>query len=163
QRAEHRDSGDDLSVDAHEVDNTAEGSAGVGDERTTNAAEARHKITPPELTPSAGKEIAPNRISAGDSAQATITGGNDSNGAESAKVVYHLDGDGDTKDVPFNDGATPDAPGEKITGFEIVFEADGNGIQPEASASANFTIETSEDAVGEGEDLTTTNELSTTV
>src|SRR5690625_4626047 len=84
-------------------------------------------------------------------------------GAESAKVVDHRDGDGNTKDVPFNDGATPDAPGEKITGFEIVFEADGNGIQPEASASANFTIETSEDAVGEGEDLTTTNELSTTV
>src|SRR5699024_12060903 len=70
QRAEHRDSGDDLSADAHEVDNTAEGSASVGDERTSNTAEARHKITPPELTPSAGKEIAPNRISAGDSAQA---------------------------------------------------------------------------------------------
>src|SRR5699024_1034804 len=153
-------SGDDLSVEAHEVDNTAEGSASVGDERTTNTAEARHKITPPDLTPSAGKEIASNEISAGDCTEATITGGNDSNGAvselrlsdldyftedvtfggftegidwpsgaESAKVVYHLDGDGDTKDVPFNDGATPDAPGEKITGFEIVFEADGNAIE----------------------------------
>src|SRR5699024_10179576 len=159
-RAEQRDSGDDASADAQEVDNAAGGSASVGDESTSNTAEALHKITPPDLTPSAAKEIAPNRISAGDSAQATITGGNDSNGAvselrlrdldyftddvtfggftegidwpagaESAKVVYHLDGDGDTKDVPFNDGATPDAPGEKITGFEIVFEADGNAIE----------------------------------
>src|SRR5699024_9941723 len=186
-------SGDDLSVEAHEVDNTAEGSASVGDERTTNTAEARHKITPPDLTPSAGKEIASNEISAGDCTEATITGGNDSNGAvselrlrdldyftedvtfggftegidwptgaESAKVVYHLDGD-DTEDVPFDDGDTPNAPGADITGFEIVFGAETNAIQPEASASATFTIETSEDAVGEGDDLNTTNELATTV
>src|SRR5699024_7314031 len=91
QRAEHRDSGDDLSVEAHEVDNTAEGSASVGDERTTNTAEARHKITPPDLTPSAGKEIASNEISAGDCTEATITGGNDSNGAVSELRLSDLD------------------------------------------------------------------------
>src|SRR5690625_6514905 len=106
------------------------------------------------FTSAAGEVVARYRISVAYIPQVTITGGNDSNGAvselrlrdldyftddvtfggftegidwpagaESAKVVYHLDGD--TKDVPFNDGATPDAPGEKITGFEIVFEADG--------------------------------------
>src|SRR5699024_3110216 len=126
--------------------------------------------------------------------EATITGGNDSNGAvselrlsdldyftedvtfggftegidwpsgaESAKVVYHFAGDEDTEDVTFASGTTPDAPSGDITGFEIVFEADGNAIESGASASATFTTETSEDAVGEGEDLNTTNELSTTV
>lgn len=193
QRATHRDTDGDLSAETHEVNNTAAGTASIDDDSVTETAKASHKVIPPGLNASASKEIAPNRISAGDSAGATITGGNKSNGAvselrlsdlefftdditfggftegidwpagaESAKVVYHLDGD-DTEDATFANGAIPDAPSKKITGFELVFGAESNAIETEASASAAFTINTSEDAVGEGEDLNTTNELATTV
>ncbi|WP_163541644.1 DUF5979 domain-containing protein [Occultella kanbiaonis] len=78
-------------------------------------------------------------------------------GATSAQVVYHpLDG-GDPETITFAQGAVPTGPSGPISGFEVVFTAEAGGITSGATSVFDVLIQTSEDAVAEGETLDTTN------
>ena len=72
--------------------------------------------------------------------------------AATGTLIYHpLDG-GDPIEIPLtNDGTIPASPGVLISGFEIVFTAEDGGITPGTNTAIDFTIETTEDAVAEGE------------
>ncbi|MGW8484553.1 DUF5979 domain-containing protein [Microbacterium sp. NPDC055903] len=84
-------------------------------------------------------------------------------GADSGTLVYHpLDGS-DPITVVLEDGVVPALPGVLISGFEIVFTADGGGIVAGASTVADFTIRTTEDAIVDGDQRATSNTATTSV
>jgi fimbrial isopeptide formation D2 family protein len=75
---------------------------------------------------------------------------------------YPLDG-GESIEVTLTEGVNPPAPGVPISGFEFVFTAADGGIESGASAVIDFTIQTSEDAIGDAEQRTVTNSATTSV
>jgi len=78
-------------------------------------------------------------------------------------IYYPLDGSA-AIEIPLVDGVVPDAPGVDISGFELVFTAPEGGIASGSSAVIDFTIQTTEDAIAEGEtQLATSNTATTTV
>lgn len=73
QRATDRQSGVDLSLAQHQVDNVASGTAGLaGHDDVTENATASHRVTPPSLGTVVTKDFAPARVSAGESSTLSI-------------------------------------------------------------------------------------------
>lgn len=84
-------------------------------------------------------------------------------GAEAGVLRYHpLDG-GDPIDVTLVDGVIPSAPGVPISGFEFIFTATGGGIASGASSVIDFTIQTTEDAIGDATERSLVNSATTSV
>ncbi|MCB2412573.1 DUF11 domain-containing protein [Demequina sp. TTPB684] len=84
-------------------------------------------------------------------------------GTVSAAVTYYpLDGSPEVT-LPFSDGATPAAPAQPISGFEVVFSAAAGTIEAGASSTIDFDIDTAESAIGTANSLNTTNTVVTTV
>lgn len=80
-------------------------------------------------------------------------------GATSAQFIYYPLAGGDGVVVPFASGSTPSVPaGTDISGFELVFTADDNGIEAGAEASAGFGIAT-DPAMAAGAEVPLTNEV----
>ncbi|WEK60706.1 MAG: DUF5979 domain-containing protein [Candidatus Microbacterium colombiense] len=83
--------------------------------------------------------------------------------ADSAILRYYpLDGS-DPVDVALTEGVVPAAPGVEISGFEFVFTAANGGIASGANAVIDFTIQTTEDAIGADPQRTVTNSATTSV
>ena len=191
QRANHRNDGSDLSTDEHQVVNQASGAATkAGEDPATDQASATYRMKPVIPTVETNKNIDTDRITAGQSAGATLTATNgdtpitsmtiaDLNffndeitfggftqppgwpaGATSAQITYHLLGGG-TESSSFSTGSTPADPSAKITGFEITWT--GTAIQPNETGTVKFTIDTSEDTTGGAKELEVTNTVDSEV
>lgn len=194
QRELDRNTGQSFETEPRTTDNTAAGEARVpGRDPATDTASASHSIVPTAVVAAAAKDITPSRIPAGDTATATITGTNASDGgvhelrvsdldyftedvtfggfegaptwpadAVTGQVIYHpLDGDASVT-IDLVPGQIPTAPTGPISGFELVFTADGDGIAAGASGSASFTIET-DPTMAEEAAVPTSNEITATV
>lgn len=84
-------------------------------------------------------------------------------GAETAVLRYFpLDG-GDPVEITLTEGVVPVAPAGLISGFEFVFTAANGGIVSGTNAVIDFTIQTSEDAIGAAPQRTVTNSATTSV
>ncbi|WP_159621025.1 DUF5979 domain-containing protein [Ruania rhizosphaerae] len=158
-RETHRDTGEDLSVDTHTVDNTTVGSAAVADrDPATATADASYTVTPPALGVETSKNISPSRIAAGDSAEATLTGTNASDIPVAELRLADLDYF--TADLTF-DGftAAPSWPAG-ATGAEVIYHpldgsdpvsvpfADGETPAAPAEAISGFELVFTADAPG---------------
>ncbi|WP_240200478.1 DUF5979 domain-containing protein [Cellulosimicrobium cellulans] len=183
QRATDRD-GTDLSAATHVVDNVAVATATVeGHDPVSATASAQHRVTPAHVGVEVVKDITPARISAGESATATITATSASDvpvrtltvtdrdyftdgvvlggfrtfawpdGAESAEVVLDR-ADGSTTVVTLAPGETPTVPGTDVTGFSVTFTG---AIAPRAAATLVLDVVTTEDATGDAVSRATTN------
>src|SRR5690625_4086676 len=120
QRAEHRNSGDDLSTQTHTVNNVAEAVArdGDGKESERKTATANYRVNPANIGVAAAKNIQPNKIDAGDSATASITA---TNGSSPVQELRLADLDFFTSDVKF--GGFTQAPSwpEDATGAKVIY------------------------------------------
>ncbi len=154
--------------------------------------DATYVVSPASLATDIDKSFSPTRIPAGNTAIGTITAKNtqspvktltisDNSGfftdtttfsgftqpiyypenATSGTVVYHLLS-GDTTEVPFDSGTTPDAPSGKISGFDMVFDSETDSIISNGQTTVTFGVATSSDQTFE-DDLTSTNEATSTV
>ncbi|MCM3661273.1 DUF5979 domain-containing protein [Georgenia satyanarayanai] len=162
------------------------------DETATADASATYAVNPVSLGVETSKNIKPNTVTGGHSATGTLIGTNSTSpvqelrladldfftadvtfggfdqapawpaGATGATVVYHPLGGGEPVEVPFGHGAVPADPSVAISGFEVVFTADGNAIESAANTTVEFTINTSEDAAGDSAQATLTNTVATT-
>lgn len=162
------------------------------DRSASTEARAHHTVRPATVAVTTVKNIEPNTLTGGQSATGTLTATNSASpvaelrladldffttditfggfteaptwpaGATAGAVVFHpLDG-GAAVTVPFAAGEVPAAPDTLISGFELVFTADGNAIEEAASTTALFRIDTTEDAAGEAAEATVTNTVTTT-
>lgn len=185
QRATHRNTGDSLATGIHTVNNTATGSVALEDgDPVTDDGNATYVVRPLVPTVEAAKNIDPSVITAGQDAQARITGTNGGNpvqelhladldffteeitfggfdgplgwpsAANSPATITYHLLAGGTETVTVAQGATPAAPSGLISGFEIVWTGP---IAANESGYADFTIETSEDATGGAAELTVRN------
>lgn len=186
QRATHRNTGADLSTAQHRVDNTLVGTVATdGGDPVTDDASDDYTIMPSVPTVETNKDISPNRITAGQSASATLTTTNGAvpvttmtvadldfftdevtfggftsapqwpAGATAATVTYYPLDGGDPVEVAFTNGAIPTPPGMPISGFAITWT--GNTIQANAPSEIKFDIDSSEDAATDAPlDLTNT-------
>ncbi|WP_235736715.1 DUF11 domain-containing protein [Nocardioides alcanivorans] len=148
QRATHRNDGGDLSLDTHTVDNIATGSVTMDDDTVADDGNATYTVVPLIPSVEASKNIAPGRITAGQSSAATISATNGNTpvvsmhiedldfftadvtfggfdgpltwpaAADSATVTYHLL-DGGTETITVSQGQVPAPPSGDISGFEI--------------------------------------------
>ncbi|WAA65356.1 DUF5979 domain-containing protein [Microbacterium oxydans] len=83
--------------------------------------------------------------------------------AEAGVLRYHpLDGS-EPIEVALVDGTIPAAPSVPISGFELVFTATGGGIASGASSIVDFTIQTTEAAIGGAPERKVTNSATTSV
>ncbi|WP_157962380.1 DUF5979 domain-containing protein [Homoserinimonas sp. OAct 916] len=91
-RARHRNTDADLSLGTHEVKNIVQGTAVPGDDRdpVSEIATADYKVTPVAIDTSITKNIAPDRISAGESSIASITATNESAGGVKELTISDL-------------------------------------------------------------------------
>ena len=182
-RSTDRNDGSDLSTQEHTVDNVTTGSAQAQGQTVTDDGSASYKVTPLIPTVQASKNIAPERLTAGQSATATVgaTNGDTAvtslhvedlgfftseitfggfsgplswpSAATGAELVYHHL-DGSQETIQVTDGVTPANPTELISGFEITWTGP---IAPNETGGAGFTIQTSEVATGGADELTVTN------
>src|SRR5699024_2715010 len=192
-RETHRDTEADLSTQTHSVDNVTTGSAAVADrDPVVDQAAASYTVTPPALGVETSKSISPERIAAGDTASATVTGTNASDVAVAELRVADLDYF--TAERIFGGFTAAPAWPDSATGATVVYHpldgtdpvsvpfTDGQvpdppssqisgfelvftsetGIVPGSGTSADFTIETTEEGVPAGESLPTTNTVRTT-
>lgn len=191
QRSTQRDDGSDLSTAEHKVVNQASGTATkAGQSPATAQASATYTMKPVIPTVETNKDIDTDRITAGQSAGATLRATNGDTpitsmtisdqgffnneitfggfsqppswpaGATSAQITYNLLAGG-TESSSFVSGANPAAPSAKITGFSITFT--GAAIQPNETATINIDIDTSEDATGGALDVLVTNTVNSSV
>lgn len=195
QRATNRNTGADLSTATHKIDNVVTATAAVeGRDPVTDTAGAAYQVIPASIAASTSKNINPDRIAAGDDAEARIVGTNTSDvgvnelrvadldffddeilfrgfvsapvwpeTADAGLLRYHpLDG-GAPIEIALVDGVIPDLPTEAISGFELVFTAANGGIASGSNAVIDFTIGTTEAAIGSGTTRTVTNSATTSV
>lgn len=193
-RETHRDTDDDLSVETQTVDNVITGSAAVTDrDPATDTATAAYLVTPPALGVETSKSSTPDRIAAGDSADATVIGTNASDVPVAELRVADLDYF--TADLTFGGFTSAPAWPDAATAADVLYyPLDGSdpvsvpftegqipaapgsdisgfeivftsetGIVPGSGTSAEFTIETTEGSVAAGETLPTTNTVDSTV
>ncbi|MDN5744573.1 MAG: hypothetical protein L0H31_05555, partial [Nocardioidaceae bacterium] len=190
QRSTQRDTDADLSRTPHTVNNVATGSVALDDD--TMSADGRATYTVAPLIPSvaAAKNITDERITAGQSAPATISGIVGANrvarlhladldfftdkvtfggftapltwpaGATSPATITYHLLGGGTQQVPALPGATPPAPSGKISGFEITWTGQ---IAGDETGGASFAIDTTEDAAGAAGQMTLRNTVAADV
>lgn len=190
QRATDRNDGSDLSTETQTVDNTATGSVDYDDQSESDTGEATHTVDPLIPTVESAKNISPERITAGQSANATITG---TNGDTDIVELTVSDLNFFTEEISFGGFTGPltwpanatsaeityyDLDGNPITPTETVtegqtpagptgdisgFEITYTGpIEPNESGGAAFTIDTTEDATGGVPEASVTNEVTST-
>ncbi|TIC85049.1 hypothetical protein E8D34_13305 [Nocardioides sp. GY 10113] len=183
QRAGDRNDDSDLSTETHTVDNVATGSVTNEDATETDDGTASYTVDPLIPTVEAGKNITPQRITAGQSSTATITGTNGDTpvtslhladvdfftppdvafGGWTGPLTWPADADEATivyqpggETVVVGPGETPPDPTGDITGFEITWTGD---IQPNETGGGSFDIDTTENATGGAAEVTLTNNL----
>ncbi|MEQ6902105.1 DUF5979 domain-containing protein [Nocardioides sp. YIM 152588] len=187
QRETDRNDGSTLSTESHTVDNTVTGSVTDGNVVETDEGDATYTVNPVIPTVDVSKDITPERITAGQSSDATISGTNGSTsvteltlsdldfftppdlafGGFTGPLTWPADADqavityqpsGDQ--VTVVEGETPPAPPDGVTGFEITWTGD---IQPNETGGAAFTIDTTDTVTGDAPEIEVNNHVDGTV
>jgi large repetitive protein len=184
-RATDRDDDSDLSTEERVVTNTTTGSVAGQNQTATDDGTAGYTITPLVPTVEASKNIQSDRITAGQSATATIAGTNGDTpvtslsiadldfftdeitfggftapltwpaAATEATLVYLLP-DGTQETLVVAEGETPADPTEPISGFTITWTGP---IAASETGGAAFGIDTTEAATGAANEITVRNEV----